>query len=73
MTAEKLIAEARLNMPLDGSPNLANVERRMRRLLESLLLGNDYDANPNSAPAHLCRTLAVILTELEDLRRAHAH
>ena len=68
MTAEKLIGQARANMP-HGQPSFANVELRLRRLLEGLLLGNDYDGNPDGGPAHLCRSLAVILAEVEDLQR----
>jgi len=49
-TAEKLIAQARANMP-QGRPSVENVELRLRRLLEALLAGNDYDGNPDGAPA----------------------
>lgn len=69
MTAAKLIAEARANIPLAGPPTFANVQRRLRRLLEALLLGNDYDGNPDGGPAHLCRMIAVILAEVEELQR----
>ncbi|MGH8290442.1 MAG: hypothetical protein ACREV7_15725 [Steroidobacteraceae bacterium] len=69
MTADKLIAQARMNMPLPQPPSIANVERRLRGVLGSLLLGNDYDADANAAVAHLCRAIATILTEIEGLQR----
>jgi len=67
MTADKLISEARVNMPRPQPPSVANVERRLRSVLGTLLLGNDYDADPNAAVAHLCRAIATILVEVEDL------
>lgn len=69
MNAATLIAQARVNMPLPCAPDVAQVERRLRRLLEGLLRGFDYDADPNCSAAHACRALAVILAEVEDLQR----
>jgi len=70
MTPDKLIAEARINMPRPQPPSMANIERSLRGVLGSLLLGNDYDRNPNAALGHLCRAIATILVDVEDLRRS---
>jgi len=70
MTPDKLITEARINMPRPQPPSVANIERSLRGVLGSLLLGNDYDRNPSADLGHLCRAIATILVEVEDLRRS---
>jgi hypothetical protein len=70
VTADKLVTEAHLNMPV-ASPSLADVDRRLRQMLCNLLAAFDYEAEADSSPAHICRALAVILAEVEDLQRMH--
>lgn len=69
MTAEELIAQARENRPGEPPPSLATVDRGLRRLLRTLLSGLDYDAVVDSSPGVVCRTLAAVLAEIEDLQR----
>ena len=68
MTADKLVAEAHANMP-EPSPSLANIDRRLRQMLSNLLAAFDYETEADSSPAHICRALAVVLAEVEDLQQ----
>ena len=73
MTAEELVAQAREHRPDEPPPSLAAVDQSLRRLLRTLLSGFDYDAMVQSGPGVVCRTLAALLAEVEDLRRAQTH
>lgn len=71
MTAEELVAQARENRPLGPPPNLVAIDRSLRRLLRTLLSAFDYDAMVESGPGVVCRTLAALLAEIEDLQQRH--
>jgi hypothetical protein len=71
MTLEELVVQARENRPGELPPSLAGVERGLRKLLRTLLSGFDYDARVESGPGVVCRTLAALLAEIEDLQRPH--
>ena len=70
MTVDELVAEARLNMPVP-SPSLSHVNNRLRQMLSNLLAAFDYEAEEDSSSAVICRALAMILAEVEDLQRMH--
>lgn len=69
MNTSQLIAEARANRPGEPAPSLDHVEQALRRLLNTLLSGLNYDARTDSGPATVCRYLAAILAEVEDVQR----
>lgn len=73
MTADQLIAEAAENRTPEPPPALANVERGLRQLLESMLAAFDYDAQSGTGAAHACRIHALLIAEVQALRRLHAH
>lgn len=73
MTADQLIAEAVENQPPEPSPSLDNVERGLRRLLESMLAAFDYNAQFSSGAAQACRVHALLIAEVQALRRMHAN
>lgn len=69
MTAEELVAQARQNRPEGPPPSLAAIDQSLRKLLRTLLSAFDYDASVESGPGVVCRTLAALLAEIEDLQR----
>ena len=71
MTAAELVAQARENRPDQPPPNLTTLDRGLRKLLRTLLSAFDYDGMTHSGPGVVCRTLAVLLAEVEDLERRH--
>jgi hypothetical protein len=71
MTLEELVAQARANRPGGPPPSLAGVDRGLRKLLRTLLSAFDYDAMVESGPGLVCRTLAALLAEIEDLQQRH--
>lgn len=73
MNARALAAQARENRPSEAPPSLASVEHGLRKLLNTLLHGFDYEAETFSGPGVVCRALAAILAEIEDLRRMQTH
>lgn len=73
MTANQLIAEAAENRPADPPPSLDNVERGLRQLLESMLAAFNYTAQFSSGAAQACRVHALLIAEVQALRRMHAH
>lgn len=73
MTADQLIAEAAENRPPDPPPSLENVEHGLRRLLESMLSAFDYKAQFSSGAAQACPIHALLIAEVQALRRTHAH
>jgi hypothetical protein len=73
MTADQLIAEAAENRPAIPPPSLDNVERGLRKLLESMLAAFDYDAQFGSGAAQACRVHALLIAEVQALRRIQAH
>ena len=73
MTARELAAQARAQRPAEPPPSLANVEQGLRKLPNTLLRGFDYEAHVFSGPGVVCRTLAAILAEVEDLKRRETH
>lgn len=73
MTARELAAQAREHRPAEPPPSLASVEQGLRKLLNTLLSGFDYEAQVFSGPGVVCRTLAAILAEVEDLKRLQTH
>lgn len=73
MTADQLITEAAENRPADPPPSLDDVERGLRRLLESMLSAFDYGAQFSSGAALACRGHALLIAEVQALRRMHAN
>ena len=73
MTADQLIAEAAENRPATPPPSLDNVERGLRQLLESMLAAFNYDAQFDSGAAQACRVHALLIAEVQALRRLQAH
>jgi hypothetical protein len=71
MTADRLAAEARANQSETSPPALKPVEQSLRKPLATLLKGFDYEANLYDGPAHICRVIAAILAEVQDLQRRH--
>lgn len=69
MTADELIAEARANRPPEPAPELWKVEHTLRRLLASMLHSFNYDAEPESGEAKLCRVVAAVTAEVQALQR----
>ena len=69
MTADQLIAEARENRPKEPPPELWKVEHTLRRLLAAMLHNVDYDAEPESGEAKLCRIVAALTAEVQALQR----
>lgn len=72
MTADQLIAEAAENRPSEPPPSLENVERGLRRLLESMLAAFDYTAQFGSGAAQACRIHALLIAEVRALQRVQA-
>ena len=73
MTADQLLAEAAENRPPTPPPSLDNVERGLRQLLESMLATFNYDAQFDSGAAQACRVHALLIAEVQALRRVQAH
>lgn len=73
MTADQLIAEAAENRPPEPPPSLDNVERGLRHLLESMLTVFDYKTQFESGAALACRVHAMLIAEVQALRRMHAN
>lgn len=73
MTADQLIAEAAENRPPEPPPSLENVERGLRRLLESMLAAFDYKAQFSGGAAQACRVHALLIAEVQALRRMRGH
>ena len=73
MTADQLIAEAAENRPPEPPPALENVEHGLRQLLESMLAAFDYQSESGSGAAHACRVHALLIAEVQALRRIRAH
>jgi hypothetical protein len=73
MTADQLIAEAAGNRPPDPPPSLDNVERGLHQLLETMLSAFDYRAQFGSGATRACRVHALLIAEVQALRRTHAH
>jgi hypothetical protein len=71
MTVEELVAQAREHRPDKPPPALSGVDNGLRKLLRTLLSGFNYDADVHSGPGVVCRALAAILAEVEDLQRRH--
>jgi hypothetical protein len=71
MTVEELVAQAREHRPDEPPPALSGVDNGLRKLLRTLLSAFDYDAKVESGPGVVCRALAAILAEVEDLQRRH--
>lgn len=69
MTADQLIAEAAENRPPEPPPSLEHVERGLRQLLESILAAFNYEAASGSGAAHACRIHAMLISELQAVRR----
>lgn len=73
MTADQLIAEAAENRPPGPSPSLEHVERGLRRLLGSMLAAFSYDTEFDSGAAQACRVHAMLIAEVQALRRMRGH
>ncbi len=73
MTVDQLIAEAAENWPPTPPPSLENVERGRRQLLESMLAAFDYEAQFSSGAAQACRVHALLIAEVQALRRMRGH
>jgi hypothetical protein len=73
MTTAEIVAQARQNRPADPPPSLIHVEQALRMLLNTLLSGFDYDAHVMSGPGVVCRALAAILSEVENVQRRKGH
>jgi hypothetical protein len=73
MTADQLIAEAAENRPPTPPPSLEHVERGLRQLLDSMLAAFDYEAEFGSGAGQACRVHALLIAELQALRRTHTH
>jgi hypothetical protein len=71
MTVEELVAQAREHRPEEPPPSLAGVDNALRKLLRTLLSGFNYHAAVHSGPGVVCRAIAAILAEVEDLERRH--
>ena len=71
MTAEKIVAQARENRPRGPPPNLATIDRGLRKLLRTMLSGIRLRRDRGGPPGRACSTLAVVLAEVEDLQRRH--
>ena len=73
MTVDELIAQVRANIALPRETTIEGIERQLRNVLASLLLGNDYDADADKPIGYLCRHLATILAQIEDWPRQPQH
>lgn len=73
MTSDQLIAEAAENRPAEPPPSLDNVERGLRKLLESMLAAFNYESQFDSGAAQACRIHALLIAEVQALRRMQAH
>lgn len=73
MNARELAAQARAYRPTDPPPSLASVENGLRKLLNTLLSAFDYEAEVASGPGVVCRALAAILADVQDLKRMQSH
>ncbi len=69
MTADQLIAEAVENRPPAPPPSFDNVECGLRKLLESMLAAFNYEAEFGSGAAQACRVHALLIAEVQALRR----
>ncbi len=73
MTVDELIDEAAENRPADPPPSLDNIERGLRRLLESMMAAFDYATHSNTGAAEACRIHALLIAEVRALRRMQAN
>ena len=72
MTTDELIAEAAQNRP-PSPPSLDHVEHGLRNLLDAMLAAFDYDAEPDTGAAQACRVHAMLIAEVQALRRTRGH
>ena len=68
---DKSASQARESRPSEPPPRLSGVDRTFRQLLSVLLKGYDCEENMETGVGLLCRTLASMIAQIEDLQRRH--